>query len=207
MAGRLEGRGEEMIDADKWQGEVVKWAAYNFPRAEKHQPLLGVVEEVGELYAAYLLFSKVDETRNQKVDDAIGDIMVFLAHYCGLNGYDLMGCTDRYGRDMHKMFYPFPLHALVEAIGNLSHSHLKGEQGIRGTKHNENAQKQIGIIVGALRLFCEEQKQELTEIISDVWGEVKQRDWKKYPKDGGYKVKPRIRELQAGKPLNEEVPF
>lgn len=196
-----------MLDPEDFQGEVMRWAMHNFPSAQVHEPLLGVVEEIGELYNAHSIIKRPEnggaEKREQEIDDAVGDIMVFLAHYCGLNGFSLISCVTTYGAEDHPMFNPFPLWGLVEASGRLCHAHLKASQKIRGN-HRENAQQQIGNIVASLRSLCKNQKQELTEIVDHVWGEVKKRDWKKFPLDGGYKTKPRVR---AKVDPEKEVPF
>lgn len=197
------------FDPDKFQGEVVKWAAHSFPRAQLHEPLLGVVEEIGELYEAFYLqnSSKAPVIKESEIDDAVGDIMIFLAHYCGLNGYDIMDCVDKYGREQEAMFAPFALSDVVMAAGRLCQAHLKSAQGVRGNRHAEAAKRYVGHIVGALRILCELQKQDLTEVIGDVWSEVKKRDWKKFPKDGGYEPKPRVRKPLPKKINNDEVPF
>lgn len=74
------------------QDEVTRWAQRNFPDAKPHQPLLGLSEEVGELCHAHLKMEQgirgsAEEHRDAK-EDAVGDVMVFLMHYCSLNGID-----------------------------------------------------------------------------------------------------------------------
>lgn len=48
-------------------------------------PLLGVVEEVGELTSAVLSGDK------EETEDAVGDMLVFLLHLCAVNGIDADG--------------------------------------------------------------------------------------------------------------------
>lgn len=81
------------------QEAVGKWAEYNFPQAKPHHSFLGVVEEVGELSHAHLKMEQgirgtILELRAE-ADDAIGDIMIYLAHYCYMNGYSLQACVDK----------------------------------------------------------------------------------------------------------------
>lgn len=74
------------------QDEAKEWQAKNFKDAKSYQPLLGLVEEVGELSHAHLKAEQNIRTKDnhfaEKVD-AVGDIVVFLAHYCVLNGISL----------------------------------------------------------------------------------------------------------------------
>ena len=68
-----------------------KWAEHNFPKAETWQPLLGVVEEVGELAHAHLKQSqgiRVNEDHVANAMDAVGDTVLFMMHYCTLRGWD-----------------------------------------------------------------------------------------------------------------------
>ena len=39
---------------DQIQKEALEWTDYNFPNAEKWEPLLGATEEIGKLAHAYL---------------------------------------------------------------------------------------------------------------------------------------------------------
>lgn len=70
------------------------WVERNFPQQLAYQPLLGLVEEVGELAHAHLKseqgirgFAGVDPSE-AKVD-AVGDIFIYLMSYCNASGIDL----------------------------------------------------------------------------------------------------------------------
>lgn len=56
---------------------------YQVPDNFKVAPLLGVVEEAGEMVTAVM-----DMNRPADVEDAIGDLQVFLLHLCDVSGYD-----------------------------------------------------------------------------------------------------------------------
>lgn len=71
------------------QTEQRAWAQHNFPGRDPWQPLLGVVEEVGELSHAHLKAEQGIRTNQDHAAakiDAIGDIVIYLADYCSANG-------------------------------------------------------------------------------------------------------------------------
>lgn len=79
------------------QIEVGDWASRNFPDAKQHQPLLGAAEELGELCHAHLkgeqrIRHSTGEIHDMK-NDAVGDIIIYLAHYCELQGISLSGAV------------------------------------------------------------------------------------------------------------------
>ena len=77
---------------------------------------------------------------------------------------------------------------IVEEVGELSHSILKRSQGIRGGEDwydfREKARDAVGDIVIYLNNFCSMYGWSLEEIVSETWDKVKERNWKKFPRDG-----------------------
>src|SRR5581483_12067265 len=74
------------------QAENASWVQANFPHHNTDHPLLGVIEEVGELCHAVLKRKqniRTEEDHIEKERDAIGDIVIFLMDYCTCRGYDL----------------------------------------------------------------------------------------------------------------------
>lgn len=67
------------------------WVNKNFPLQKKHQPLLGLVEEVGELAHAHLKEEQGIRGLTHEAEklDAVGDIFIYLMSYCNAAGYDL----------------------------------------------------------------------------------------------------------------------
>ncbi len=159
------------MDLNTLQQEVADWAARNFPSAKPHLPLLGIVEELGELY----------EARDAaQMKDAIGDVTVFAAHYCALNGLSLAEAIST----------ATPVQDPADAylwLGRLAHSHLKLEEGIRGTPEQHRAAKQnaLGQIVACLVRMAPATGACYREIVERVWSEVKQRDWQADRVNGG----------------------
>lgn len=81
------------------QEEVQAWTSHNFPDAKPYQPLLGAVEEIGELAHAHLKAEQgirgTGAEHQERKEDAIADAIIFLAHYCTLNGIDLQAAVAR----------------------------------------------------------------------------------------------------------------
>ena len=81
------------------QREQARWASDNFGRQHPYQPLLGAMEELGELAHAHLkaeqgIRGTLAEHRAAKVD-AVGDIIIYLSNYCTLNGIDLESAVEQ----------------------------------------------------------------------------------------------------------------
>lgn len=96
------------------QTEAKKWTQHNFPNAKPYQPLLGIIEEVGELAHAHL---KAEQgIRDPKIEskvDAIADAIVFMAHYCTLNNIDLQSAIYETWQEVKKRdWVKFPVNGI-----------------------------------------------------------------------------------------------
>jgi len=85
------------------QRHVKQWTDYNFPDSKPHHPLLGIGEEAGELMHAHLKAEqgiRGDVAKHKaQAEDAIGDLLIYLADYCNRMGYDLEQClTETWSR-------------------------------------------------------------------------------------------------------------
>jgi NTP pyrophosphatase (non-canonical NTP hydrolase) len=83
------------------QDGVALWGRQNFGDEEErpsYHPLLGVQEEVGELSHAHLKQEQgirgTPEELEAKAKDAVGDIVIFLADYCTLRGFDMQEIVE-----------------------------------------------------------------------------------------------------------------
>jgi NTP pyrophosphatase (non-canonical NTP hydrolase) len=74
-----------------------------------------------------------------------------------------------------------------EELGELSHAHLKKEQGIRGTEeeHDANARDAIGDTIFYLIDYCNLHGWNLEEILNETWENVRERDWTKERVENG----------------------
>jgi NTP pyrophosphatase (non-canonical NTP hydrolase) len=81
------------IQLDQFQSEVEEWAKLNFGPLNWRNALMGIAEENGELNHALLkreqgIRGGYDE-HTAKAKDAVGDLVVFIANFCGGMGWSL----------------------------------------------------------------------------------------------------------------------
>ena len=81
------------------------WAAKNFPFAATWEPLVGAMEELGELSHAHLKCHqgiRTNEDHKAKKADAVGDIILYLAHYCSMAGIDMQTAVEMVWSEVSK---------------------------------------------------------------------------------------------------------
>lgn len=80
------------------QKELLSWQQHNFPGRDSWEPVMGVSEEAGELSHAFLKrHQRIRGTAKQHsadMQDAIGDIIVYLADVCNEENFSLQNCLD-----------------------------------------------------------------------------------------------------------------
>lgn len=103
------------------QDEQHQWASRNFPNSTADEALFGVGEEVGELMHAHLKHKqKIRGCQNtketiEKKKDAIGDILIYLAHYCNLSGIDMQEALEKTWEEVKKRdWIRFPKNGTTE---------------------------------------------------------------------------------------------
>lgn len=80
------------FDIRDLQYSINKWRESNSTLKTSEEALIGAFEEMGELSHAHLKCMqgiKDPIEMDVKKKDAIGDIIIFLIHYCNLHGFDL----------------------------------------------------------------------------------------------------------------------
>jgi NTP pyrophosphatase (non-canonical NTP hydrolase) len=82
-----------MLTFKKLQDEQRPWVKHNFPGREAVDPLLGAVEELGELAHAQLKMRLgirgTEQQHREHAADSVADIIIFLSDYCTAMGFDL----------------------------------------------------------------------------------------------------------------------
>lgn len=165
------------------QEEQRPWIEHNFGPGLPHQPLLGMIEELGEM-CGHLTHWDVAEIR-----DALADFVIFCADYCTKRGWNYgeiwpfqNGVTVGASKDIEKNLleaFRFTAHA--------AHHQLKTEQGIRGgaAKHEQEGIRAIQSAIFNLETIAKHFGWTLMEIVEPVWAKVRQRDFKKNSVTGG----------------------
>ena len=85
------------MDFRELQEKHAPWVERNFPNAEKWEPLVGAIEELGEMCHAFLKLHqgiRTNEDHQAKMCDAVGDTIVYLAHFCTMNGIDMQSAVE-----------------------------------------------------------------------------------------------------------------
>lgn len=94
----------DKLTFDKLQEEQKAWADRNFSKDTPFwHPLLGVVEEVGEL--AHVILKEIQNIRNVSVEkekDAVGDIVIYLVDFCSRRGYKLSEIVNNVWNEVKK---------------------------------------------------------------------------------------------------------
>ena len=81
------------MNLDDLQDEVAEWSRRNFPNNTPIEPLLGLMEELGELAHAHLkgqqgIRHTADEIEYKK-RDALGDLIIQACDYASRGGFHL----------------------------------------------------------------------------------------------------------------------
>lgn len=183
-----------MMDVKAFQAEVGAWSRRNFGGNDvnpPHRSLLGIVEELGEL-----TWAVENDTAFEDMADAMGDAMVYAADYCDRNGLDLQrivgsfAALKEFGLASEVVSCAGSLdgcfRSLLVHVGELSHAHLKQEQGIR-TNENHAARSKAALrrIVELIATVAVLKGIDFEEAVASTWERVSKRDWKANPVSGG----------------------
>lgn len=169
---------------DKLQVDIAVWATHNFGDNPAWQPMLGLIEEIGEFYAAEENAgnSLTHSQRKLQMEDAIGDQTVYalnLASKVGLNFYT----------DVIYDNYPQSLTAkeLLGCLGLACHAVLKNAQGIRNMTNDHRKDKLKICLSMWYRWACSQvsryQMGPIGKIVETTWQAVSQRNWAKFRED------------------------
>lgn len=170
-----------MVNWQTLEEDVTAWAQENFGDQPRTNPFLGTAEELSEL-VVYLLEEQVEQGDEEELD-AIGDILVFFADYCGRSGLSYAEAAEHMD-DVDLYTDCQSLHDLCLEItisrGNQAYSLLKQDQGIRLERDGVGPEADIeylGHTLKALETFAENRGYTLDDAVTEAWGEVKDREW------------------------------
>lgn len=166
----------------KIQKEVKEWTDYNFPNQKPYQPLLGMLEELGELSHALLKGEQMirgSRAENlEKEKDAIGDFVVFSLNYCNCMEWDATNLSSRY---FPRRFEDRSLHSLIFTLNSylstLQAAHREAETS--GLNPRTFASRYLDYMYDCLEEYCSHRMWDLQKIVEETWQLVKRRDWRR----------------------------
>jgi len=86
------------LNFKKLQAAQKLWVKHNFPNRESYYPLLGMIEELGELAHAHLkMLQNIRGTKQKhqtEKGDAIGDIVIYMSDYCTANDINFQDIVE-----------------------------------------------------------------------------------------------------------------
>ena len=85
------------------QAEQRPWVEHNYGDRPAYWPLLGAVEELGELAHAHLKQEqgiRTNEDHAAAKRDGVADIVIYLADYCSAEGIDMQGAVEATWREV-----------------------------------------------------------------------------------------------------------
>lgn len=149
------------------QTEHATWAFRNFGVRAHHQPLLGMVEELGELNDALgSTINLEDGTETgahryrEGIIDAMADTIIFMMDFCTGHQWSLQDLLDN--RALRDLDATELSRGYLSLVGALCHAQLKQEQGIRGSAAEHNAKMQLLVV----RIFTKIERMALRHNIN-----------------------------------------
>ena len=165
-----------MITEYNLQQQVADWSIYNFGHQVSKfdtsvlhatAPLLGIVEELGELDQA---------STTEEVVDAIADIIIYSCDFCSRMTIELPPVTEEHIS-----------HTAMSLAGNLCHHVLKTHQGIRGYADKKFALEQITATISQILSYLNntcvqlELPSPMECAVTTFTHTVQKRNWKENP--------------------------
>lgn len=162
------------------QAELKVWTIYNFGKQESIIPILGMIEELGELTHAHLKelqgIRKSDFLADKK--DALADFTIYLLNWFNCIDKDV-SCVNLtiVSKNVTRGVIEKKVTA-EDAIMDLS--------GLLAViRDNCNQYKALGEdIISAICYYCNLYNINFNDAVNEVWEQVKLRDWKLYPNNG-----------------------
>jgi hypothetical protein len=155
------------------------WSLNNFGEQSAHRPLLGIIEELTELEEA------LDRWNRNEVLDAVGDIVIYMSDYyfCRARQSATPGTWTlgvAWGDAGMNDLANWPVSKFIQS---LAHSHLKGEQNIRGGSavHDTKLQDTCSGILARLDQICDLLDADFQDVVEGTWRKVSKRNWKLKP--------------------------
>lgn len=164
------------------QSELKVWTEYNFGKQTPDIPILGMIEELGELSHAILKEKQGIRQSDFLADkkDAISDLTIYALNY--LNSIDVTINRLPIKTNLNKDRFYFKTESHLILILNKQISKLCTYK--INIPNSRLVIDNVKILFKYLEKYCKYLDIDFLTTVNEVWEQVKLRDWKKYPKDG-----------------------
>ena len=161
------------------QKELEVWTNYNFGQQDSSSPIMGMIEELGELTHTTLKqiqgIRKKDYLEAKK--DAVADLVIYLLNYFNSKQVDIskVGNFLYYYKESNEYEHIINIQQCVSKIAFFNDT--------KSGKYNVpigNSKR----LLSRLYSYCKLNKFDLLDIVNQTWEQVKLRDWRKYPLNG-----------------------
>jgi NTP pyrophosphatase (non-canonical NTP hydrolase) len=170
------------IDLSRHVREVGEWSCRNFPGKTAFQPAMGFVEEVGELFHAFLKRQQgirgTKEEHDAAERDAIADSAIYLCDLASMLKIEELACYYRMP-DSTTWTIEKQMAVLVTDASNI----FSAVADLPGYRSN-HIQEYIECAVATLGRYSEMRGWDFMDMLDSTWSEVSKRDWIKYPGSG-----------------------
>lgn len=156
------------------QNELKVWTEYNFGKQELIIPIMGMIEELGEL--SHAIFKEKQGIRQSDFladkKDAIADLTIYALNY--LNVID-----KNYSENLQ-----FANVDLIKSLQNISNLISTLATDLTNERYIHYSSLVTNTIILNILDICKTLDIDFLTTVNEVWKQVKLRDWKKYPKNG-----------------------
>jgi len=172
------------INRDTILRELPQWLEHNFPDTTPIQQYMGIIEELGELGEKLLLLEQM--TNHEYYMIVAFSYFARAVHQRLKRIQKVRQINPGYGEETEAINQAIQaLTAYRERIRDASVEVWKPQINTRTrTKYINERNNAIGDLDIFLQGFCEKSDVDREAILRDTWAEVRERDWKKFPKNG-----------------------
>jgi NTP pyrophosphatase (non-canonical NTP hydrolase) len=167
------------IDLSRYQKEQKEWSEYNFPNRNPRDPMEGLIEELGELSHSRLKARQgirgTPEEHSEAEQDAIADMMIYLLDFANQSKHQIHPSDFDSGSLTTRSADNYFLQ-LASRVGDLAYSFRWGLK--------DKVRQGIDKVAFDICRYAELRKWDAIDLLDAVWSDVKQRDWRRFPKTG-----------------------
>lgn len=163
------------------QQEAAIWQEDNFGVRPAYEMLLGLGEETGELLHCELkalqgIRGSYTELK-EKAGDAVADMVIYLIQFLTLSGISIEEVESRIFPKGHRVeMLPTTFLTALKLFYLVSQVMRAGSKA--------HIRHETSYLLALLKYYCELKELNFDDEIEKAWNTVKQRNWKRNPKNG-----------------------